>query len=684
MRSDIVAVVALVEPDLDEGLIVEAVVRATPNFRHTGWLADALGAGPEALVASSVAPPVVDRLVAELRSAGAANVAAPRCYACGTTRWLEGRVAGLRACAGCASKARSQICGRCGRHAPVSTRDTDDRAVCHQCRNNDPANFEVCVRCARRRRVVYRSADGGALCDGCGRSHPVVACSVCGKTRTATSRGKRVPPRCGSCARRRATCSGCGLDAAVMAVWARGPVCGSCLRVALSAKGTCTGCGQRRRIDPRDPDQRDRCSDCAGLEPWNVCCDCGGEDRIYDSGRCIACSLARRLHDLVGDSAIHEPLRASLLDTDEPRAALRWLSKTATVQVLGAMARGELVASHEALDELAQTSSLAHLRRVLVAAGVLDDRDEQTARLERWIEERLDDMSMAEDRRIAEAFARWWVLRRYRGRMDRTGASSTKHSRRLVVAAIALLEWLRDHELTLDTCTQAHVELWLAGPPSRRRARDFLRWACRHRLAHGLDIVQCRGPVPGRSVDSRHEAELARRFLDDDALPLVDRVAGLFLFHYGQPLARVVRLRTDDVTTTPTATTIAFGPTPTELSEPEGRLVRLLVADRRGRAVTGARRSSPWLFVGAQPGRPLGSDQLGLRLGAYGIDARATRNALMLDLGAELAPGTLADLLGINTSTAVRWVRAGGGDWAGYVAARCTTPTDHRETSFDG
>jgi hypothetical protein len=670
MRADIVAVVELVEPDLDTEVIAAAVVAAAPNLRHTESLAAAVAGGPEALVASSVAPPVMDRLVAELRSVGAANVSPPRCYRCGTTRWVEGRVDGLRACTGCAAKARAELCGRCGRHGPVSTRDAGGAAVCFGCRNTDPTHFEVCVRCARRRRVTYRAADGGALCGNCGRPRPVVACASCGKTRVATSSGKRGPPRCGTCAKRRATCSGCGLDAIVVAAWPRGPVCSTCHKKALSAKGTCTACGERRRIDPRDPDQAGRCSECAGLEPWSVCGDCGVEERIYEAGRCIACTVVHRLRELVGDSAIHEPLRASLVDTDGPRAALRWLSKPETGEVLGAMARGEVAASHEGLDKLVQTNSLAHLRRVLISAGVLADRDEATARLERWIHEHLDAMAVAEDRRIIEAFASWWVLRRHRGRMSRTGVSSDKHSRRQVLAAIAFMDWLDGHDLTLGTCTQAHVELWLAGPPGRRRARDFLRWACRHRLAHDLDIGRRPDPVPARSVDAADQARLARRFLDDDALPLVDRVAGLLVMHYGQPLARIVRLRTHDVTTTPTATTIAFGSTPTELSDAEARLVLRLVADRRGRATTGAGTASPWLFVGARPGRALGAARLGVRLGTYGIDARATRNALMLDLGAELGPGTLADLLGIHTSTAVRWVRAGGGDWSSYVGAR--------------
>ncbi|MDQ6948067.1 MAG: hypothetical protein M3256_17815 [Actinomycetota bacterium] len=55
--------------------------------------------------------------------------------------------------------------------------------------------------------------------------------------------------------------------------------------------------------------------------------------------------------------------------------------------------------------------------------------------------------------------------------------------------------------------------------------------------------------------------------------------------------------------------------------------------------------------------------------------------AIMLD-GADHAPHhqiVHGLSLGIHTSTAVRWVRAGGGDWTGYVAARANS-TRRRQT----
>lgn len=396
---------------------------------------------------------------------------------------------------------------------------------------------------------------------------------------------------------------------------------------------------------------------------------CGLEDRIYDSGRCFSCTLEHRLTELVGDSSVLEPLRTTLLATDRPRAALRWLSKPPVADVLTWIARGELATTHVALDALGDARWLPHLRQVLVAAEVLPERDEQTARLEAWIQRQLEGMETEDDRRVVEAFANWWVLRRYRWRMS-TKESSQEHARRLVLSAVSFLRWAREHGVTLATCSQAHVELWLAGPAVRRDARDFLRWACRRGLAHDLDIVGRPDPTPGRGVDPDWLSALARRFATDQSMPLVDRVAGLLLLCYAQPLARLSRLTRTDVILETAHTSIRFGRTDVELSDPIGQLVRELAGHGRGRAAAGAPNRTPWLFPGGRPGRPLGPKALGERLAAYGVDARVARTSLLLDLAAELAPVVLADLLGMQPRTAVRWVQAANGDWSAYAAAR--------------
>lgn len=317
MRARISSVVSEAEPELDAATIDAAVAAAGHNLRYAKSLDDALATGPEALFGSSSAPVVVDRLVQALLAAGATRVVHPACFGCGTTRWLTQRVDGLRACNWCAIKARPEPCSRCGKDGPVSTRDAAGGAICYQCRGADPTTFEVCIGCSRPGRVARRTPEG-PRCRDCWRPRVVAACSVCGEVRVCTNGIRKGRPKCTSCVTRRATCSSCGKDRMVAMVFATGPVCSTCHKKAQAAKGVCRGCGQRRRIDPRDPAQRGLCSDCAGLEPWSVCTLCHEEDRIYEAGRCIACTLEHRLRELLGSSAMLDPLLDCLGGSERP------------------------------------------------------------------------------------------------------------------------------------------------------------------------------------------------------------------------------------------------------------------------------------------------------------------------------------------------------------------------------
>ena len=58
------------------------------------------------------------------------------------------------------------------------------------------------------------------------------------------------------------------------------------------------------------------------------------------------------------------------------------------------------------------------------------------------------------------------------------------------------------------------------------------------------------------------------------------------------------------------------------------------------------------------------------RLNALGIYVRSNRNTAMLQLAAELPAVVIADLLGVHTGTATRWVHEASGNWTSYAADR--------------
>ncbi len=324
-------------------------------------------------------------------------------------------------------------------------------------------------------------------------------------------------------------------------VWAAGPACATCYKRVLQSKQVCEGCGSLRRADPRVKGERRLCSDCAGLPAMGVCQGCGHEDRIWRNHHCFACNLADRLDFLLrGADGTAGPkvaaLRSVLAATSSPRAVLRWLDNPTVAGALEGLASSKVPFTHEALDQMGTNRAVAHLRHVLVSTRALPERNETAASLEAWVDDQLERVDDPEDRRMVGAYASWWVVRRRRARLARRPTLSVGYDHEGILRAIELLSWLRAHDRSLATCTQADIDLWLAsGPPGRREARRFVRWAGSHRLCGEVVIGPRREAVPVASTDVAEIIAIARRLMTDQTVALADRVAGLLLILYGQP-----------------------------------------------------------------------------------------------------------------------------------------------------
>ncbi len=168
---------------------------------------------------------------------------------------------------------------------------------------------------------------------------------------------------------------------------------------------------------------------------------------------------------------------------------------------------------------------------------------------------------------------------------------------------------------------------------------------------------------PARVLDGQARWDAARRLLHDGTLNSRDRLAGLLVLLYAQPVARVSRLTTSHVTTSGTTVQIRLGPAPITLPEPVADLTRQLLGGKRGHATTWAADPSPWLFHGGQPGCPVSASHLGQRLKDLGIQPGPARSTALFQPAA-----LLARMLGIHIDVAVAWQHASAGDWMTYAA----------------
>ena len=425
---------------------------------------------------------------------------------------------------------------------------------------------------------------------------------------------------------------------------------------------------------------------------WCSCPDCGQPGRRH-VGRCARCTLDKRLRNLLGDE--HGEIRTELLSLYRSLAMARcpgtvssWLDSSATPPILRDIKTRPRPLTHETLDELPASKPVEHLRSVLVATGALPPRDEQMARLERWITTTIAGRDDRGERELLHGYAVWHLLRRLR---RRTGGGETTYSqlvgvRRHVRAAITLLGWLTARDLTLASARQGDLDAWLTSGEAVgcREAGHFVRWARRHKLT-SLDFPATRWGGPACVIDTEARWEQARRLLNDDALKPGDRVAGLLVLFYAQWPSVISRLTLDHVQATSSTVRLHLGREPVILPEPLASLVRQLAATRQGHAALGYQGISPWLFPGGQPGRPISAYQLAERLRQLGIRSGQSRSTALFQLATDLPAAILARLLGIHISVAATWQRASAGDWTAYAAevSRRTQPRDRHSDSSD-
>lgn len=484
-------------------------------------------------------------------------------------------------------------------------------------------------------------------------------------------------------------CVRCRLPRRPAARWPDGVVCGACHKDALRRVGACSACG-RRRVLPGRHGQALLCAPCFGI-PGYVCATCGAADEVLWSVReCLRCALRRRLDGLLDDGTgrpapFLAPLVDALCSAKNPASGHGWLKSPAVRDRLRALARGDLPLTHEALSALPPSGGVNHLRELLMAVGLLPARNAELLKFEQWSAAQLDRVQPG-DRQALATYVAWHHHRRLaRHLADGTlKPSAWGTARQQVRGAVDFLTWLRSRGTTLAGCDQHDLDEWFAnGPTTRIFVRRFITFAVQRRICPPLRVPVQQHGQPNALPDHERVA-LVRRLFTDDTLAIVDRVAGLLVLLYAQPAARISRLPVEAVTVTGQQVWLRIAAEQLPLPEPLAGLTARLLAQRRNMA-TAANPSSPWLFPGRLPGRPITPQQLLGRLRALGV-TRAARTAAFDQLLREVPAPVLADVVGCNPRFAAERASALATDWATYAALRAKTlPASQRyRTSSNG
>ncbi|MFV2110465.1 hypothetical protein [Micromonospora sp. LOL_015] len=653
----LLALLAELEPALETETVLAALREAAALPSGQQRIATEVVERPELLTGQAPAAtlPGVLRLVDALVRAGATAVVAPLCPRCGKQRPLSRPFDGLRLCAGCTRKAVAMQCGRCGKLRPPARRNDNGHPICQPCWWNDPRSWKACTSCGGLRRVAAMT-EAGPVCTRC-RPRPELVCGICGRTGRCTISRATGQPMCDRCRERWAVCSRCGAGASVKGGTRDAPLCARC-------------------VNP-DPTFWTRCGVC-GIT-WQL-----------TTAECTRCSLDRNLAGVLaaadgGTATQLDQLRQAFVLVDRPDHAMDWLNKPGVRNTLRTVALARPAITHEALDAMPPSGTLAHIRSMLIVASALPAHDERLAALEPWIKKTIAARESLEHQRALHAYAVWHHLRRLRGRLDDRPASHQQVNsiRQQVAGAAAFLDWLHTRGSTLATCAQADLDQWLASKPApAARSANFVRWATAHHHAPKLSAPATRWTGPTGPLDQDRRWADARQLLHDDTYPTADRVAGLLILLYAQKLTVISTLTTQHLRHADGQTLLALGNRPVVLPAPLDRLVNEL-ANATEQTPSGSLINTPstWLFPGRWPGRPLTEDALARRLRAHGLQPRQDRNTALFMLAAEVPAAILAKMLGIHIKAAVQWQQLSNGDWTTYAADLSRRNPGHSHSS---
>jgi hypothetical protein len=309
------------------------------------------------------------------------------------------------------------------------------------------------------------------------------------------------------------------------------------------------------------------------------------------------------------------------------------------------------------------------MRHLLMSCGILPMVDRHLLDFEAWLHRRLALAADHPHERLLRQFALWHQLARMRATAATRPlrATARAHATQQFTQAEGLLTWLHTHHVNPAEVTQAQIDTWYAAHRvhQRQRVRGFLTWAIEHGHLPLHLIVPRVGFKPGTVITQQRRLDLLRRYLTDATTPLPSRAAACLLLLYAQPLSRIHRLTTDDLTDYEGELHVRLGDTPTPVPEPFAALLRQLAAatDHRGVLSPGA-----WLFPGRLAGQPIGYHTLSKRLRQLGFPLIDARVSALRQLVLQAPAPVIADAFGFHQTTATRQVAQAGETWSRYAS----------------
>jgi len=647
VTDDIVSVLRSYVPEISIDDLAEIIESIAPVHRTRRRMFIAISKRPGILTgADPNVPTTVQKLTVALSEAGAAAIVVPGCEQCERKISLPHRAPqGGRHCSRCEKNYRARPCAGCGQRRPIH-KNLNGEYFCRPCWRQDSRSFGLCSRC-NSTVSVKKALDGTLVCDRCYKA-PESECFGC----------HRMKP---------------------VAQYVNGKtLCQNCYYGTRYPR-TCPGCGDRRFLTQIVDDQL-CCASCAGTTEDLACPGCGSVQNMRKFHLCAECRRPEIIHKMLADAdgsirSELRPLEKYLLEGTTRGDSLEGWQRVNRVStgVLRELATGQLPLDFETIfTRCGEKQGATFLLSMLVASGVLPDTDIDEERYYLWLTSWLTEQSDPAHRSLLRRYAQWGVSTQPWGGYNLRPSDANSRFSRLRARLQTCSEYLQFVEKqghTTLSIPQRILDAYVADSANRHdHLGHFTRWLKENRLATAVAAYRPRNESMS-TIAPDERWSLARWLLRDETLDPRDRVAGLLVLLYGQPVSRIVPIPRSAVhfNEQSVSITLTSAKEPIELPERLAHAVKRLyetpVTTHRDAADT-------WLFPGRWPGRHLTAGALASRLRRLGISVKRSRSAALLELAADIPVPILSELLGISTVSAAAWATAASRDWSSYPALR--------------
>src|SRR5690625_393166 len=327
----------------------------------------------------------------------------------------------------------------------------------------------------------------------------------------------------------------------------------------------------------------------------------------------IYCHSTENIHKIQADAdgSVRpelRPLEKYLLEgTTRADSLVGWQrTNRVSAEVLRELATRQLPLEFEAIfTRCGGKQGATFLLSMLVTSGVLTDIDINEERYYLWLTSWLSEQTNSAHRLLLRRYAQWGLSTKpWAGYATRpTDPNNRFHRLRSRLQTCAeYLQFVEDQGYTTLTLPQGVLDAYVAGSANRPvDISDFTRGLKDNGLAAAVSAYGQRNTfISAIAPDERWR--LARWLLRDETIKAQDRVAGLFVLLYGQPVSRIVAIPRSAVHFSKQSVSVTLAEDPIDLSVQLGHAVTFLYLHA---PTTHQKTHYTWLFPGRWPGRHL-------------------------------------------------------------------------------